>query len=64
MALALMDFFLLQRGLILLELWLDVARWHPALAHPWTVIVMIGCSLLCIEPILRTALDQRPLHGG
>jgi hypothetical protein len=49
---------------VFLELWLGVARWHPARAHTWTVIVVIGCSPfpLCVEPILRTHLIDAYHH--
>jgi hypothetical protein len=53
MALAMVVFFLIQGVCVLLELWMGVARWHPICAHAWTVIVVLGCSPLFIEPLLR-----------
>ncbi len=53
MALAMVIFFLIQGGCVLLELWMGVARWHPFFAHTWTVVAVLGCSPLFIEPFLR-----------
>lgn len=53
MALAMVVFFLTQGVCVLLELWLGVAHWHPIYAHTWTVIAVLGCSPLFIEPLLR-----------
>jgi hypothetical protein len=46
-------FFVTQGMFILLELWAGVARWHPLLAHTWTVVAVLGCSPLFIEPLLQ-----------
>jgi hypothetical protein len=53
MALAMVFFFLIQGMFVLLELPAQVARWHPILAHAWTVTAILGCSPLFIEPLLR-----------
>ncbi|MBM4258836.1 MAG: hypothetical protein FJ147_23405 [Deltaproteobacteria bacterium] len=57
MALAMAIFFLLQGGFVLLELRMGVARWHPVLAHAWTVSAVLGCSPLFVEPILRILVE-------
>jgi hypothetical protein len=44
-------FFLLQGVFILLERRLRVARWRPALAHVWTVALLVLSSPLFIEPL-------------
>jgi hypothetical protein len=53
MALAMVAFFLLQGGFVLLELRMGVSHWQPILAHAWTVSAVLGCSPLFVEPILR-----------
>lgn len=53
MALAMLVFFLLQGVFVLLELRAGVAQWHPLFAHAWTVIAVLGCSPLFIEPFLQ-----------
>lgn len=53
MALAMLVFFLIQGVCVLLELRTGVARWHPIFAHAWTVVAVLGCSPLFIEPFLR-----------
>jgi hypothetical protein len=53
MALAMCGFFLIQGAVALLEFRLGVARWQPVLARVWTVVVVLGCSPLFIEPFLR-----------
>jgi len=53
MALAMVVFFLIQGVCVLLELWAGVARWNPLFAHLWTVVAVLGCSPLFIEPLLR-----------
>lgn len=53
MALTMLVFFLIQVGCVLFELWARVARWHPLFAHAWTVVAVLGCSPLFIEPLLR-----------
>ncbi|HET8671218.1 MAG TPA: MBOAT family protein, partial [Candidatus Saccharimonadales bacterium] len=53
MALAMVIFFLIQGGFVLLELRTQVTRWHPILTHAWTVAAVLGCSPLFIEPLLR-----------
>ena len=53
MALAMVAFFLIQGGFVLLELQTHVTRWDPILAHAWTVVAVLGCSPLFIEPLLH-----------
>jgi hypothetical protein len=53
MAGAMTIFFLIQGMFVLCELRMGVARWQPALAHAWTVVAVLGCSPLFIEPLLR-----------
>jgi hypothetical protein len=53
MALAMVAFFLLQGGFVLLELRMGIARWRAIPAHAWTVLAVLGCSPLFVEPILR-----------
>lgn len=58
MALAMTVFFLVQGAFVLVELRVGVARWRPALAHAWTIVGVLGCSPLFIEPILRILLGE------
>ena len=53
MAFAMAGFFLIQGMFVLFELSAQVARWHPILAHAWTVTAVLGCSPLFIEPLLH-----------
>ncbi len=53
MALTMLVFFLIQGVFVLLELRAGVARWHPFFAHTWTVVAVLGCSPLFIEPFLQ-----------
>lgn len=53
MAVTMMIFFLIQGMFVICELRMGVARWQPALAHAWTVVAVLGCSPLFIEPFLR-----------
>jgi membrane bound O-acyltransferase family protein len=53
MALSMLTFFLLQGAIVLLELGIGVAGWHPVFAHAWTIVAVLGCSPLFIEPLLR-----------
>jgi len=53
MAVTMTVFFLIQGVLVLCELRMGVARWQPVLAHAWTVVAVLGCSPLFIEPFLR-----------
>jgi Membrane bound O-acyl transferase family len=59
MAGAMLVFFLIQGVFVLFELLVGVARWQPAFARAWTVIAVLGCSPLFIEPILRILLGER-----
>ena len=56
MAGTMLVFFLIQGVFVLCELPMGVARWRPALAHAWTVVAVLGCSPLFIEPLLRILL--------
>jgi hypothetical protein len=53
MAGTMLVFFLIQGLVVLGELPMGVAQWRPALAHAWTVVAVLGCSPLFIEPLLR-----------
>ncbi|MGE0827346.1 MAG: MBOAT family protein [Candidatus Binatia bacterium] len=53
MALAMLSFFLIQGVIALLEFRLGVARWQPLWARVWTIVAVLGCSPLFIEPFLR-----------
>jgi len=53
MAGAMLIFFAVQGAVVLCELQMSVTRWRPALAHAWTVVAVLGCSPLFVEPILR-----------
>jgi hypothetical protein len=53
MAVTMLIFFLIQGVFVLCELRMGVARWRLALAHAWTIIAVLGCSPLFIEPFLR-----------
>jgi hypothetical protein len=53
MALAMVAFFLLQGGFVLLELRMGVSHWQTLRAHAWTVSAVLGCSPLCVEPVFR-----------
>jgi hypothetical protein len=53
MAVAMLVFFLIQGVFVLFELRVGVARWQHGLARIWTVVVVLGCSPLFVEPILR-----------
>ena len=53
MAEAMLIFFVIQGGIVLCELRMGVTHWRPALAHVWTVVAVLGCSPLFVEPILR-----------
>lgn len=63
MAGAMFVFFLIQGVFVLFELRVNVTRWRPALARAWTIVAVLGCSPLFIEPILRI-LHYTPLQGG
>ena len=58
MAVAMIVFFLIQGAFVLFELRMGVARWQPALARVWTVVAVLGCSPLFVEPILRILLGE------
>jgi len=53
MAVTMLIFFLIQGVFVLGELRMGIVRWRPALAHAWTVVAVLGCSPLFIEPLLR-----------
>lgn len=53
MAGAMLLFFIIQGWVVLCELQMGVTHWRPALAHAWTVVAVLGCSPLFVEPILR-----------
>jgi hypothetical protein len=57
MALSMLVFFLIQGVFVLFEVRMGVAHWRPALARAWTVVAVLGCSPLFIEPILRILHD-------
>jgi hypothetical protein len=59
LALVMLAFFLLQGVFVVLELWIGVARWQPVLAHTWTVVAVLGCSPLFIEPFLQILVGVR-----
>lgn len=53
MAGVMLIFFALQGAVVLCEMHMGVSRWQPAPAHAWTVVAVLGCSPLFVEPILR-----------
>lgn len=58
MAVAMLVFFLIQGVFVLFELRVGVARWQHGLARVWTVVAVLGCSPLFVEPILRILLGE------
>lgn len=58
MAMAMLLFFLLQGVFVLLELHLGVSQWSPLFAHAWTIVAVISCSPLFIEPMLQILIGK------